>query len=79
MSYDLYDMPTISVRISEEERKKLLKYGSLSSSVRDALRLYLDTKKSEELLRKLEELQRRNPITTTTREEVRLIREDRAR
>ncbi len=79
MSYDLYDMPTISVRISEEERKKLLKYGSFSSSVRDALRLYLDTKKSEELLRKLEELQRRNPITTTTMEEVRLIREDRAR
>ncbi len=71
-------MPTITVRISEEERKKLLRHGSISSSVRDALRLYLDTKKSEELLRKLEQLQAKNPIATTTREEVRLIREDRA-
>lgn len=72
-------MPTISVRISEEEKRRLRRYGALSSSVRKALELYLDAKKSQELLTRLEELQRRNPIKTTSVEEVRLIREDRTR
>ena len=72
-------MTTISVRISEEERKKLLKYGSLSSSVREALRLYLDAKKSQELIRRLEELQKRNPIRVSSSGEVGLISEDRGR
>ena len=49
-------MPTISFRISEEQKRALLRYGPLSSSIRDALRLYLDTKRSEQLLRKLQEL-----------------------
>ncbi|MBI2126786.1 MAG: hypothetical protein HYU02_05680 [Thaumarchaeota archaeon] len=72
-------MPTISVRISEKEKKELVQYGSLSNSIREALRLYLDSKKSRQLLRKLEELQRKNPVKTTKLQEVRLIKEDRNR
>ena len=72
-------MPTISVRISEEEKKKLLKYGNLSDSVRDALDLYLKGKKSQEVLKKLAALQKKNPIRLDPEEIVRLIREDRMR
>jgi hypothetical protein len=72
-------MPTITVRISDEEKKRLLKNGALSKSVREALDLYLSTKKSDELIRKLEKLQRQNRVRTTTAEEVRLINEDRRR
>jgi Arc/MetJ-type ribon-helix-helix transcriptional regulator len=73
------DMPTITVRISEEERRDLLKRGSLSETVREAIELYLNTRKSQELIKKLEKLQRENAIRTTTAEEVRLINEDRKR
>ena len=72
-------MPTISVRISDKEKKELLNYGTLSTSVREGLRLYINTRKSQELLHKLEELQRKNPIKTTVFEEVKLIKEDRNR
>ncbi len=72
-------MPTISIRISEKEKKELLQYGSLSDSVREALQVYLNTKKSQQLLHKLEELQQKNPVKTSTLEEVRLIKEDRNR
>jgi hypothetical protein len=72
-------MPTISVRISEEQKKALLKYGPLSDSIRDALRLYLDTKRSGQLLLKLQELQHDSRVQTTSVEDVKLIREDRSR
>jgi hypothetical protein len=47
--------------------------------VREALELYLSTRESDELIGKLEKLQERNSIRTTTAEEVRLINEDRRR
>jgi hypothetical protein len=72
-------MPTITVRISDEEKKRLLKHGALSKSVREALELYLSTRKSDELIGKLEKLQQKNRVRTTTAEEVRLIKEDRMR
>ena len=72
-------MPTITVRVSDEEKKRLLKHGALSKSVREALELYLSTKKSDELVRKLEKLQRSNQVSTTTAQEVKLINEDRRR
>jgi hypothetical protein len=72
-------MPTITVRISDEEKKRLLKHGALSKSVREALELYLSTRKSDELIGKLERLQQKNRIITTTAEEVRLINKDRRR
>jgi hypothetical protein len=72
-------MKTVSVRISEEEKCQLMKYGKLSDTLREGMKLYLSQKKSEELLRKLEKLQAENPIKTSTLTEVRLIREDRNR
>ena len=72
-------MASITVRISEEEKRRLLKRGNLSASVREALRLYLDSENSSELLRRLEKLQRKNPTRTTPADEVRLINEDRKR
>jgi predicted transcriptional regulator len=72
-------MPSITVRVSDEEKKRLLKHGALSKSVREALQLYLSVKKSDELIGKLEKLQRSNRVRTTTAEEVRLINEDRRR
>jgi hypothetical protein len=72
-------MNTVSVRISEEEKRQLQKYGKLSDTLRQGMKLYLNKKKSEELFSKLEKLQAENPIKTSTEEEVRLIREDRNR
>ena len=43
--------------------------ASLSDTLREAMKLYLNTKKSEELLRKLRELQAKNPIKTSTEED----------
>ena len=70
---------TICVRISDEEKRQLQKYGKLSDTLREAMKLYLNTKKSDELLKKLADLQAKNPIKMSTEEIVRLIREDRNR
>ena len=72
-------MNTVCVRISEEEKKQLKKYGSLSHTLREAMKLYLNTKKTEETLAKLGELQAKNPVNISSEEIVRLIREDRDR
>ncbi|MGD0643288.1 MAG: hypothetical protein ABSA75_00090 [Candidatus Bathyarchaeia archaeon] len=70
---------TVCVRISEEEKRQLKEYGSLSRTLREAMKLYLSTKKSEKLFCKLEKLQAENSIKISTEEEVKLIREDRNR
>jgi len=72
-------MPTITVRISDDEKKRLLKHGALSKSVREALELYLNTRRSQELIEKLEKLQQKNAIGTTVTEEVKMINQDRKR
>lgn len=72
-------MPTISVRISDDQRRELLRYGSLSQAVREGVKLYLDRRKGEEALAKLDRLQRLNKLKATAKEEAGLIREDRAR
>jgi len=72
-------MSTVSVRISQEEKRQLQKYGKLSDTLRQAMKLYLNSKKSEELFSKLQKLQAENPIKTSTEQEVKLIREDRLR
>jgi hypothetical protein len=72
-------MPSITVRISDEEKKRLLKHGKLSKSVREALELYLNTARSRDLIAKLEELQQKNQIRTTSAEEIKMINEDRKR
>jgi len=72
-------MKTVSVRISEEEKRQLMKYGRLSDTLREGMKLYLSQKKSEKLLCKLEVLQNENPVKTSALTEVKLIREDRNR
>ena len=72
-------MPTVCVRISEEEKRELMKYGNLSDTLREAIKLYLNDKKSEEILKNLKEIQAKNPIETSTEEIVKSIREDRNR
>ena len=72
-------MPTVSVRLTEEEKKELLVYGGLSKGVREGVRLYLKAQKSREIFRKLEEIQRKNPVKTASEKEVELIRKDRGR
>jgi len=54
----MQDMPTVSVRLTEEEKKELLKYGGLSRGVREGVRLYLNAQKSQEIFRNLEDLQK---------------------
>jgi uncharacterized protein YlbG (UPF0298 family) len=72
-------MKTVSVRISEEEKRQLKKYGRLSDTLREGMKLYLNKKKSDELLCKLEKMQSESEIKTSIEEEVKLIREDRER
>jgi len=72
-------MKTVSVRISEEEKRQLKKFGNLSDTLREGMKLYLRKKKSEESLCKLEKLQFESQVKTSTEEEVKLIREDRKR
>ena len=72
-------MKTVSVRITEEEKRQLKKYGKLSDTLRQGMKLYLSKKKSDELLCKLEKLQSASQMRTSTEEEVKLIREDRKR
>ena len=72
-------MKTVCVRISEEEKQQLQKYGKLSDTLREAMNLYLNKKKSDNLLRKLADLQAKNQIKTSPEEIMRQIREDRNR
>lgn len=72
-------MTTLSVRISEEEKRELLKYGSLSDSLREGLKLYLGQRKTERLLSKLEALQAKNRVKGSAYFDAKLIREDRNR
>jgi hypothetical protein len=72
-------MKSVSVRISEEEKRQLKKYGKLSDTLREGMKLYINKKKSDELLIKLEKLQSESQTKTSIEEEVKLIREDRER
>ena len=70
-------MPTISVRITDEERKKLLKYGPVSDTVRDAIDFYLAERKRREFVLRLKQFQAEHPVKVDPDEIVRIIREGR--
>lgn len=72
-------MPRVSFRVSEEQKQELLRYGGLSQTLREAVKLYLKSKKSEEILLKLGESQAKNPTKMSAEEIVRSIRLDRDR
>lgn len=70
-------MPVISVRITEDERKKWSRYGPISQTVRKAMEEYEKGRKRREFLEDLKKLQREHPIKVDPEEIVRMIREDR--
>jgi len=70
---------TVTVRLSEKERRELLKHGKISEVVREALRQYLRDKSSRRIISRLKELQKSAPIRTTIQDDLRLIRADRER
>lgn len=70
-------MAIITVRLSEEEKTGLEKYGKISDVIRDAIRLYVNDKKARDALKRMEEWQKKNTIATTSDEIVTMIREDR--
>ncbi|HKW04200.1 MAG TPA: hypothetical protein VJN71_02765 [Nitrososphaerales archaeon] len=72
-------MATFIVRLSEKEKKELLKYGSISEGHREGIQLYVKAKRRREIMRELDELQRKNPVEISSSEIVRSIREDRDR
>ncbi len=69
---------SITVRLSEKERKELAKHGKISEVVREALSLYLREKNSRQIISRLKELQK-IPVRSTIEEDLRLIRADRDR
>ena len=69
---------TITVRISEKEKKELAKHGKISDVVRDALSLYLRERNSRKIIGRLRELQKAK-IRSTIGEDLRFIRADRDR
>jgi Arc/MetJ-type ribon-helix-helix transcriptional regulator len=70
-------MPPITVRLSDKEKKSLEKYGKISDVVRDAIQMYIDQKKKEKALKKLEVLQEENKLEIAVDEIVASIRKDR--
>ncbi len=72
-------MPVITVRISDEEKRQLRSRGRISDVIREAIRFYINSRKREKALRKLKELQERYKVKTSIAEDLKLIKEDRAR
>ena len=74
---ELSYMPTISVRLTEEERARLEKYGPLSETVRQAIEMYVKDKKRREFVRELAKFQKEHPVHVDPEDIVRIIREGR--
>ena len=70
-------MPTISVRITEEERRRLLRYGPLSDTVREAIEMYVKGRKRREFVEELKRFQEEHPVHVDPDEVLRIIREGR--
>jgi uncharacterized protein YlbG (UPF0298 family) len=70
---------TITVRLTEKERRQLQKHGRISEVTREALRLYLNSEKSRQLISRLRELQKTTKLQTTIKDDLQQIRADRQR
>ena len=70
-------MPTISVRITEEERRKWQRHGPISQTIREAMEQYERDQKRRDFLKDLRKLQKEHPIHIDPDEVVRILREDR--
>lgn len=74
-----YYMPVVTVRISEQDKRKLAKRGKISDGVREAVRRYLDSEESQLLFEKMRAMQERDRVATTSEEFVKMIKEERYR
>lgn len=72
-------MPMVSVRLSEDEKRRLKKHGRVSDVVRQAVDRYLDSEDSREVFERLKALQEKYRVKTTPDEMVRMVKEDRYR
>jgi len=70
---------TITVRLSEKEKRELQKHGKTSEVVREALRLYLRNRTSRRIVSRLKELRKITTMRTTIHDDLRFIRTDRER
>ena len=75
----MYYMPTVTLRLSDKEKKELLRYGTVSEALRQGIQLYIMTRKNQESFRRLEELQKKNPAKISSSELAKMIRQDRNR
>jgi Arc/MetJ-type ribon-helix-helix transcriptional regulator len=75
----MYYMPLVSVRLSDDEKRRLRRHGKVSEVVREAVRSYLDSEDSADTFSRLRALQEKYRVKTTPEEMVRLIKEDRYR
>ncbi len=66
----VYHMPTVSVTLTKKQKKELLVYGGLSKGLKEGVGLYLKAQRSQDLFRKLEELQKRYPVKTASGKEL---------
>lgn len=51
-------MTIISVRISEKDKSALRKHGRISSVIKEAIAMYLDSQQSKKTIKRLKELQK---------------------
>ena len=72
-------MPTVNVRTTAEQKRRLAKHGNVSDVMRDADRRYLDDEDAEAVFARLRAIQRENDVETTPQEILKMTREDRAR
>lgn len=72
-------MTTVSIRLSEEEKKELKKHGKVSTVVREAITSYLSSRRSAHTIKRLKELQGRAKPKKGTELNLKLLREDRRR
>lgn len=72
-------MTTVSLRLSEKEKRELRKHGKVSTVIKEALASYLAFRRSAQSIQRLKELQREARPKRGVKFDVKLLREDRTR
>jgi Arc/MetJ-type ribon-helix-helix transcriptional regulator len=70
---------SITVRLTPEEIREIKKHGRVSDVVRQAIRLFMQTQRSQKAIEELKQLQASSDIRITIDEDLNLIRGDRQR
>lgn len=72
-------MTTVSIRLSEKEKRELRKHGKVSTVIKEALASYLASRRSARAIQRLKELQHEARPKRGIEFDVKLLREDRTR